>query len=106
MENQGQNSSQGWEKWKTLGLNNSHGWDEEKTNGRIITKDGKKRKPRDLYLAVKSKSVRTLFFRYSQQQQQQVAGGGQMPLGAHPMMAAWHRGYMENGESTLLVNAW
>ena len=37
MENQGQNSSQGWEKWKTLGLNNSHGWDEEKTNGRIIT---------------------------------------------------------------------
>ena len=54
----------------------------------------------------RDKGVNLCFFRYSQQQQQQVAGGlgpgGQMPLGAHPMMAAWHRGYMENGESILL----
>ena len=33
-------------KVENLGLNNSQGWEEEKTKGRIITKGGKKRKPR------------------------------------------------------------
>ena len=34
-------------KGENLGLNNSQRWEEEKTKGRIITKGGKKRKPRN-----------------------------------------------------------
>jgi len=48
------------------------------------------------FAKTKAQKEKEAALRYSQQQQQQVAGGGQMPLGAHPMMAAWHRGYMEN----------
>jgi len=33
-------------KVENLGLNNSQGWVKEKAKGRIITKGGKKRKPR------------------------------------------------------------